>query len=207
MVKKKVLLLVGGLYHPFEAGAQILKHALEVTGRYEISIREDRDSVLAANLVGFDAVLSYVCAGELTPEQETGLVEYVKGGRPYVGLHGATTIRGEHPAYDEMLGGRFVTHPPVMEVSVTIADPDHPITRGLSDFSIIDELYILDKFDPTQSHVLAMATLEGKVHPVAYVKSYGKGKVFYLALGHDEQALAHPQFRQMLVQGLAWALE
>lgn len=206
MVKKNILLLVGGLYHPFDSGARILKTALEATGHYQVYTSDNRESLLAANLTQFDGVVSYVCAGDLTLEQETGLVEYVHAGGAYIGVHGATTLRGDHPAYDEMLGGRFVSHPPVGEVAVTIVDREHPITQGITDFTITDELYMLDKFDPAQSRILATATHEGQTHPVAYTKACGKGKVFYLALGHDERALEHGDFQKLLRNGIGWAL-
>lgn len=203
---KNVLLLTGGLYHPFEAAGQILKAAFENTGLYRVDHTENRETLVAGSIVMYDAIVSYVCAGELSPEQETGLVEYVGGGKPYIGLHGATTLRGEHPAYDDMLGGRFVSHPPICELAVSIIDRGHPVTMGMSDFVITDELYILDEFSATQSCVLATATVEGQTHPVAYTKRYGKGNVFYLALGHDERALNHPSFLQMLLNGLGWVL-
>ncbi|MCP4640861.1 MAG: Gfo/Idh/MocA family oxidoreductase [bacterium] len=40
---------------------------------------------------------------------------------------------------------------------------------------------------------------------MAYTKSYGDGRVFYLALGHDERAFGHPSFQKLALRGVDWA--
>jgi len=89
---------------------------------------------------------------------------------------------------------------------VRIVNRDHMITRRLNDFRITDELYLLDRFDATSVDVLATATWRGKDHPVAYTKPYGKGRVFYCALGHDERAFLDRTFQTMTTRALDWAL-
>ena len=206
-MSKKVMLLVGGLYHPFEAAAHILTAALEGTGEFSVDVREDRDALKEDSLQGYDAVVSYLCAGEFTPEQESGLVAFVHNGGAYIGVHGATTIRGEHPQYDVLIGGAFDGHGPAEEFSVYIVDAGHCIALDVQDFRLFDELYMLRGFDAGQSHVLAEAEKDGKRHPVAYTKTSGQGRVYYLALGHDERALEHRMFLRLFVQGAKWCVE
>jgi predicted dehydrogenase len=149
-------------------------------------------------------VIVYTGGGRLTRDQEAGLVSYVKSGGALVGLHCAAASFEKNQAYIAMLGGVFATHSPVMEFPVGISYADSLITRRIRDFRITDELYVLDKFNPEAVTVLATATWKSKPQPMAYTKAFGQGKVFYLALGHDERALMHPEFQKLLRRGVDW---
>ena len=111
------------------------------------------------------------------------------------------------------------------EFQVKISDHDHPITRGVADFRITDELYHrLVRTPGVDLHVLATAWSDektggtGRDEPVMTVTRYGKGRVFYQALGHlwagvpkdgyigcTLIALENPGFRQTLLRGCEWA--
>jgi type 1 glutamine amidotransferase len=68
---------------------------------------------------------------------------------------------------------------------------------------ITDEQYILD-YDP-RVNVLANALYKGKTMPVMWTKPWGKGRVFYLALGHDPKACEQDMFKKLLIRGAQWA--
>jgi len=69
----------------------------------------------------------------------------------------------------------------------------------MDDFAIEDELYIIEG-DLTQWHILARA--EG--HPIIYTKTWGQGRVYSNALGHDTRALENPSFQELVCRGVAW---
>ncbi|MCL4217319.1 MAG: ThuA domain-containing protein [Candidatus Hydrogenedentes bacterium] len=202
--RKRILLLTGGKYHPWVSCAGILKRTFEDTGRHGVTVSEDRDTLKKDAISRFDAVVVYTQGGELTAAQEKGMLDYVRAGGSFIGLHGAAASWTTNANYIDMLGGIFKEHGPVTEFPVAITDHDSVITRRLPGFRVTDELYILDKFDADKVQVLATAMWKGKQRPIAYTKSYGKGKVFYLALGHDERAFEHPLFQKMVVRGLDW---
>ncbi len=204
MAKKKLLLVIGGVWHPFEQCAEIVTGLLTGTGRYTVEVTSDRDRLKKEAIRNFDGVLFYTSSDSLTREQETGLVEFVRAGGAFVGLHCATTVGKDNAAFIEMLGGRFVSHGPLAEFPVNIVDREHPITARMIDFRVSDELYLLDRFDPARVNMLATAMWKGAPHPVAYTKDHGNGNVFYLALGHDERALTTPEFQKLVVRGTDW---
>ena len=80
---KKVLVMLGGTCHPFELCGEILSNFLTNTAGYEVVTTEDRGRF--RKLDGFDAVVIHTLGGKLTPAQERGLLEYVKGGGGLVG--------------------------------------------------------------------------------------------------------------------------
>ena len=108
--------------------------------------------------------------------------------------------------YIDMIGGRFVKHSLYHEFQVQIEDKEHPITQGVVDFKITDELYILDRA-PQNAHLLAAAVWEDKSQPMVYTRKHGKGNVLYNALGHDEAAFNNPMFQKLVVGGIKWLLQ
>jgi type 1 glutamine amidotransferase len=162
--------------------------------------------VLANGLNPYDAVLFYTDVGTLTDEQERGLLDFVRGGGGFFGLHTADASFRDCTGYHAMLNGFFDGHSKYMDFTVTIVDPDHPITRGLADFGVTDELHYL-KHDPAMSHHLMQAydPTRDETHVMAFTHSYGKGRVFFFALGHDMAVLGNPSFLEVLRRGTLWA--
>ena len=140
----------------------------------------------------------------------------MRAGTGLCGWHGGLcdAFRNE-TAYQFMTGGQWVAHPDgkvdfdVRFVPDKLADP---IVSGLPDFRIRTEQYYLH-VDPA-NEVLATTTfgpneeapwVAGCVMPVAWKRSYGKGRIFYLSVGHDVDDFAVPQVRELLVRGALWA--
>jgi uncharacterized protein len=152
---------------------------------------------------------------KLTDRAEARLLEAVRGGTGFAGWHGMTAAFRASLPYTFMSGAVFVEHPGGEGVEVPydvrVVDPDHEIMRGVKDFRAASEQYYM-LVDPAV-HVLATTTftgehlpwLEGVEMPVAYVKNWGDGRVFYQALGHLPKDLSAPDVSLMTRQGLAWA--
>ncbi len=88
---------------------------------------------------------------------------------------------------------------------VNITDADHEVTHSLRDFKITDEFYILKNRTETDLHRLMSGNWQSQLHPLAYVREYGKGRVFYTGLGHDERAFNHTAFGKLIHRGIFWA--
>ncbi len=137
---------------------------------------------------------------DLTPEQEEGLFDFVAGGKGLVGMHGTAWWIGGRAV--DLIGGHANWHPPGLTFTVTIANTAHPTMQGISDFEVTDEIYI-SAHEP-QLQILATAEWLGKAHPMAWVKQYGKGRVFYTPLGHTADTFQRPAMQQMMVQAVQW---
>ena len=107
-----------------------------------------------------------------------------------------------------MIGGSFVTHPPthapIHEFAVDIEDHEHPITRGLESFKTVDELFFTEH-DKDAIHVLLSASYEGRKSPMAWTKSYGEGRIVYVALGHGLETFLNPSFLNLVENSVLWA--
>lgn len=201
--KKSVAMLVGGGWHPFEACGKIAKSFLDSTGRYEVTVTGDQ-AILAGGLSKYDALIIYAQGWQITPEQEKGLLAFVRGGGALVGIHCATDVFRNSKEYIRLIGGQFKTHPHQHGFTVNIVDTQHQATTRLSDFTIFEEMYHLSDV-AEDVHVLATTAWECRPIPMMYTRTEGDGRVFYTALGHAEKQFKHPKFQRSLLHGLDWA--
>jgi uncharacterized protein len=154
----------------------------------------------------YDVALWYTSQKALTPKEQEGLAAYVAGGKGLLALHTATVLEmPDHDTYNALVGGRFLGHDEFGRFHVTIAG-EHPITAGVPDFDIDDELYIVEPLGEPGQVLATGASEKTPAKPMLTLREYGKGHVCYLALGHDGRAWAHPCFKQLVVQATQWLM-
>jgi uncharacterized protein len=209
------VLVLSGENHGFASSASVLHEALARQSDLNVTLGEDKNILASPDLQQYDAIVfgtgftrssrqpdgTVKREADLTPEQEAGLQSFVANGKGLVGVHGtAWWINGRAM---ELIGGAANWHPPGLTFTVKIEQPDHPITQGVGDFEVEDEIYI-SAFEPTVQ-ILASAEWQGKAHPMAWTKSYGQGRVFYTTLGHTKNTFERPAMQQLITQGVRWA--
>ncbi len=200
-----VLMIIGGTAHPFESCASILKTALEVGGQFALEITQDRSAL--ADPSSYDAVILYTFGGELTADQEQGLVGYVRGGGGLVAIHCANAKLDKYGDYTEMVGTVFITHGPVSDFTVeTSPDAASYLPRLTSSFDIMDEFYVCERRTQAELRVFQEGLWQFERHHMGYVRDYGQGRVLYTALGHDERAFNHPDFQDLIFKGLRYVM-
>jgi type 1 glutamine amidotransferase len=201
-----VLVFVGmeGIYHDHVKHGTYLAETLHATGHVTPTFERDPTVLAGDTLSAYDAAVFYTDIGALTPDHERALLDFVASGRGFVGIHTASASFRDNQGYVAMLGSQIITHSPYMPFTVEVRDAGHPITEGLRDFQITDELYVM-RYDPATFHLLLSARYEGQDHPMAYTKPYGNGRVFYLALGHTLEVFQDSNFQQLVYRGIQWA--
>jgi uncharacterized protein len=172
------------------------------------------------SLRGYGAVVFYT-TGELplNAQEKAAFLDFIRSGRGFVGLHSATDTFYQWRDYLEVIGGYFNDHPWHQSVTVTVEDPDSPLVSFLGkSFEISDEIYQISDFDARGSHVLlrldpaSVDLTKGTVRPrfygwpLAWTRSYGEGRVFYTALGHDASVWRDPRYQRLLLNAVLWTL-
>jgi hypothetical protein len=181
------------------------------------------EQFLARNLNYFDAIFFFgVREIDLTPEQRADLLAFVHDdGKGFVATHAGATAFFSWPEFGDMLGARFDEHPwGITDATVIVEDRRSPLVAHLpASFVVNDEHYQLKGFSRSSMHVLARldaSKLDLKaplVHrkdadfPVAYTKTYGKGRVFYSTLGHSRESWDLLWLQRMYFEALKWAME
>jgi len=149
------------------------------------------------------------------------LLSFVKDeGKGFVAAHTATTAFLGWPEFGEMLGGRYDGHPWGSAAGTIInEDAAFPATRhfGAAPFAFTDEFYQAKDYSREKLRVLLRLDVSkmppnDEVHrtdgdfPLVWAKNYGKGRVFYSALGHAASTWDNRDVGQMYLEAIKWAM-
>ena len=170
----------------------------------EVTYTEKLDDINAANLAKYDALIVYANIDKIEPTQEKALLDYVKGGGGFVPLHCATYCFRNSDDVVKLMGGQFQRHG-TGEFDTKIVNADHPIMKGLEPFRTWDETYVHTKHNPVNRVVLQVRQEGNGEEPWTWVRTEGKGRVFYTAYGHDGRTWGNPRFHDLVERGIRWA--
>ncbi|TVR71042.1 MAG: ThuA domain-containing protein [Marinilabiliales bacterium] len=213
---KKVLFVYGGWDgHDPEPSRDLFVPWMRQEGA-EVTVSDTLDAYLDKELMdSLDLVVQIWTMGQISNEQEKGLLEAVKNGCGIAGWHGGLCDSFRNNVeYQFMTGGQWVSHPGgIIHYRVNIVDHEDPVTAGLEDFNMHSEQYYMH-VDP---NVKVMATttftdehanwIGGTVMPQVWKKYYGKGRVFYSALGHVIGDFEVYEALEIQKRGIRWAAE
>jgi len=143
---------------------------------------------------------------------------FVKGGKGLIGFHGAVGAFNEWSPYGEMLGAYFAWHPKPQMGRIKLDDPKHPLLAAFEGkgFEMKEELYVLA--DPySREKVRVLLTLGNteifgkkprpdKDYAMAWIKTYGKGRVFYCAFSHFDENFLNPALLKFYLDSIQYAL-
>ena len=153
-------------------------------------------------------------------QQKTELAAFVRDqGKGFVAAHQALTALDSWPEFGELIGGRYDGHPWNSAAGTVINEaPDFPATKHFAPtFPLFDEFYQPKEFSRTRARVLLRLDvskmpphqelrLKDGDFPLAWARMYGKGRVFYSALGHDASTWDNRDVAQMYFEAIKWAL-
>jgi len=219
-VKKKVLIITGDDVpaHDWRKTTPHLRTVLSGKDGSEVIVCEDPSILAGGGLSKYDAI---VLNFRNPPPRDPGpaarkaLAEYVKSGGGLVVVHFAIFAFPGWEEYRRIIGrvwvgrvsGKKISgHSPRGTFDVKVLDREHPAVAGLEDFTADDELYSKLQGEGRIRVLLdAHSEYSGKREPVAWARSYGKGRVLVTVLGHDLKSREVPAFKALLRQGTAWA--
>lgn len=169
------------------------------------------------NHARFDAIIFYDMPDSITAAQQEELLSLLERGTGMLFLHHALCANTGWPEYEKIVGGKYLlteevrdgrTLPPStyqhdVDMAVQVIDPEHPVTQGVADFVIHDEVYGGFITRPEIQPLL------GTSHPqsspvIGWAHQYARSRIVYLELGHDHQAWDQPQFRRLLHNAIKW---
>ncbi len=212
----RVLLFVGG--HDFQTNEfhQLFQNLPDVSVKW---VEHPAAQAWLANekADAWDVLVLYDMWQPITDETKANFIARLEQGKGLVALHHSLANYQEWTEYGKIIGGRYLLAKRVEEgreqpassylhgvqIPVEIVDPHHPVTRGLSDFSIRDETYGNLDIHPDVDRLLL--TREPTSNPViAWSHLYRKARVVAIQLGHDRSAYENPSYRRLLSQAIRW---
>ena len=216
--KIKVLILTGRNNHAWKKTTPLLKKMYEECGRFKTDVTESPDTLSLNVFRQYDAIVSNWAAWpehdfRWPNEVEMGLIKYIKEGGGFVLFHAASATFYDWPEFQAMIGttwGDSTTHGKIKPHKISITDQSHPITDGISDFWITDELWVNAGIN-SELNVLATSysdpSNKGRDidEPVVHWNKKGKGRIFQNVLGHNERAMKNTGWKTLMLRGTEWA--
>jgi len=205
---KKALIVWGGWDgHEPQPVAEIFAAQLR-RNDFEVEVSDTLDSFKDADkLKQLDLIVPQWTMGTIEREQLAGVLEAVNGGVGIAGVHGGMGDAFRQACeWQFMVGGQWVAHPGgIIDYRVHVVDHLDCVTAGLDHFDMHSEQYYMH-VDPS-NHVLATTTFEvnGCTMPVAWKRTWGKGRVFYSSLGHAAAEFKVRQALTIITRGMLWA--
>ena len=215
--KIRVLLVTGG--HPFEKEPffKLFQDNPDIT--YEAVEHPNAHALLKAEAAKqYDVIVTYDFNQKITEEAKADFVARLKDGKGLVVLHHAIAAYPTWPEYWNIIGAHYylaktningVFKPRSawkegMDFRIHVADPKHPVTRGMTDFDMHDENY--KWFDVAREcHPLLTTDAPESNNVIAWAKTYKGARVVYIQSGHGPSAYENPNYQQLLRQAIRWA--
>jgi len=169
------------------------------------------------------------------PEIRESLLRFVREGGGLIGYHGTAAASLDWPEFGEMTGGVLgngiqpattrTTVPYEGQIATLRSeDPASPITKsfggkefywgpeeyyGLNEPPFTrDKFHVLLSIDPAQTDIEKCRTCQNMANdvPVAWIRDYGKGRIFFTTLGHWPRLFTDPRTNAFMLAGIQFAL-
>lgn len=215
--KLKVLVVTGGHGFDREPFFAMFRDNAEITFTAAEHNQTNASAYERKDLLSYDTVVLYDMPREITDAQKARFRLLFDKGIGLVMLHHALVSYQNWPEYEQIIGGRYQepdAHKPGkvteqagwqhdVEVPVVIVATNHPVTAGLKDFTIHDEIYW--GYRVTAGVTPLISTTHPKSgKPLGWYRTQGNSRVVFLQLGHGKEAFANESYRRLVAQSIRW---
>lgn len=204
------LMFVGGHAHDFDMEPARLAELLRRQENIDIRITTDLGELTASNVATVDVLMFNACLDKGMDEaRQRVLLDALRRGKGLVAMHCALWCFQDWVEWRRMLGGIVLKHDLYGPFEIGVVYPAHPIAQGVpATLAITDEPYYVDERGPDICVIAqTLRTRPGRQtsEPQVWTNRYMGGRIFVIAMGHDEHALFHPAYLKLLTNGIRWA--
>ncbi|MBN1480365.1 ThuA domain-containing protein [candidate division KSB1 bacterium] len=210
--KTKILIITGG--HDFEREPFFnmfsKMHNIEFTS---VEHPAANSIYTTTALDHIDVLVYYDMVQDISEAEKKAFLDMVNKGKGLVFLHHSLASYQSWSDFLKIQGGRYHLEPADaslkssykhdVEINVSIIDRDHPVTKGISDFRIHDEVYGNFEVLPTV-HPLLKTNHPESNEIIGWANVVGPSKIVYVQLGHDHFAYQNENYRQLVHQAIKW---
>jgi uncharacterized protein len=199
------------------------------TGAWKAVFSNDLTNLLPGKIDAYDAIFLNSIVGELfaDPAVRASVAAFVKNGGGLAGIHGTPWASRNWEAFTEMIGSKDAPHR-IEQGIMRVYDRDSPITKPLDGqplpfkeeyyrfhvegarrlrWNDVRVLLTVDLDDPkVEPRPWNGYTRADKIYPVSWIRTYGKGRVFYTSIGHMAETFMTPALVGHMLAGVQYAL-
>ncbi len=216
MAKRALITWGGWVGHEPDKVAALFAEVLR-GAEFEVAVTDSLDCFDdRAALAALDLIVPIWTMSTVDKERTQNVADAVAGGVGLAGCHGGMCDAFRNDVVWQFLtGAQWVAHPGNDGVAyrVRMTDPANPLVTGIGDFEVKTEQYYLHVDPAVKVHAVCDFPVIDGPHaangpvamPVGFTKMWGKGRVYYNALGHHADVIDHGPAREMIRRGMLWA--
>lgn len=216
--KMHILLITGG--HGFkQAPFYQMFDSLDNISYDKLEQPKANELIAGKGVARYDALVFYDMYNTITEQQKQAYIQLLQKGKTMIFLHHSLVSYQDWDEFQQIIGGKYYEKATVLNgdtlkstyqhdvnIQVKIENKRHPVTKGLKDFEIFDEVY--GKFSTLPGiKPLLSTTHPGSSRYIAWINRYGGTDVLFIQLGHGPEAFSNPNFRKLLQQGISWSVK
>jgi type 1 glutamine amidotransferase len=173
--------------------------------------------IASSGIDAYDVLIFYDMVDSILPQHRQAYINLLNKGKSMIFLHHSLVSYQSWPEFIRIVGGQYHTDPVVVDgdtlnanyehdvtMPIKVEDKNHPVTKGIPDFEIFDEIYSDVEILPEVKPLLS-TTHQKSMRYVAWINHYGNSDVIYIQLGHGRTGLSNPSFRKLLRQAIEWS--
>ncbi|MCD6051182.1 MAG: Trehalose utilization [Verrucomicrobia bacterium] len=220
----RALLIAGGCCHDYAGQKDVLKKGLEARANITVDVIYSPDKSTKARFdiydnpdwaKGYDVIIHDECSSDVKENPYFQNILNAHKTVPAVNLHCAMhSYRIGTDEWFKFVGIHSTGHGPQEPIAIDFVNKEHPVTKGLENWTTIkEELYnnvrVFPSATPLAKGVQMVPQKDGTMKPVdavvAWVNELEKTRVFSTTLGHNTATVADERYMTLITRGLLWA--
>jgi type 1 glutamine amidotransferase len=211
---EKILVITGG--HDFEPSFYAIFESFKDV-QYDTIIQPNFNTMITDQPPDqYSALVFYDMYQDITEDQKKAFFKLLDKGQGIVFLHHSLASYQHWEDYVKIVGGKYIetafyddpdmrgsTYQEDIDLDIEILAKDHPVTDGLSDFSIYDEGYNYIEMIPKITPLLT-TTHPDCTPTIAWAHTYSKSRIVYILLGHGPEAHENENYRKLVRNAIRW---
>ncbi|MFO7974237.1 MAG: ThuA domain-containing protein [Candidatus Hydrogenedentota bacterium] len=168
----------------------------------------------------YDVIVFYSMTQEISEKRQQNFLKLLENGVGVVALHHIISGFNKWPEFQKIIGARYLFEPIEqdgkqkpkssykhdMDIEIKVADSEHPVTKSVSDFSVVDETYKDCAFEP-DNHVLLTTNNPTSDKTIGWVRTYKNARICTLQPGHGPSIFSNPHYKKLVQQAVKWTAQ
>lgn len=214
--KIKVLLITGGHGFQHQPFYDVFNSISSIS--YDTMVQPKANAFIASGEIDkYDVLVFYDMEDSIPASHQQAYIDLLRRGKSMIFLHHSLVSYQKWPEFIKIVGGQYHTNPVLVNgdtlranyehdvnIPVKVEDKKHPVTRGINDFEIFDEIYGGVEILPIVKPLLSTTHPKSMRH-VAWINHYGNSDVLYIQLGHGPSGYSNPNFQKLIRQAIEWS--
>ena len=164
----------------------------------------------------YDVIVMYNMTPQITEKQKKNFLKLLDRGVGVVAMHHVAAAYPPWEQFGKIIGLKYFLQPTVVDgrslastykegvnYTIHVEDAAHPVTMGIKDFTVHDEVYGQCRFEPDNHYLLTCRhpASDGKL---VWTRQYGKARICTILPGHGTTIFAEPAYRRLLHNAIFW---